>query len=43
MGKPVEILALSLLLFAFAWFRHRSNIVKLLKGQENKLGGRRQL
>lgn len=43
MGRPVEILVLSLLLFAFAWFRHRSNIVKLLKGQENKLGGRRQV
>ncbi|WP_159882978.1 glycerol-3-phosphate 1-O-acyltransferase PlsY [Paenibacillus puerhi] len=42
MGRPVEILWLSLLLFAFALFRHRSNIVKLFKGQENKLGSKRQ-
>ncbi len=37
-----EIFALSLLLFVFAWVKHRSNIVKLLKGQENKLGANKQ-
>ncbi|MEK8127417.1 glycerol-3-phosphate 1-O-acyltransferase PlsY [Paenibacillus filicis] len=42
MGRPMEIFWLSLLLFVFAWFRHRSNIVKLVKGQENKLGAKRQ-
>jgi acyl phosphate:glycerol-3-phosphate acyltransferase len=42
MGRPMEIFWLSLLLFVFAWFRHRSNIVKLMKGQENKLGAKRQ-
>ncbi|SDC39898.1 glycerol-3-phosphate acyltransferase PlsY [Paenibacillus sp. UNCCL117] len=42
LGRPAEILWLSLLLFVFAWFRHRSNIVKLMKGQENKLGAKRQ-
>ncbi|WP_281886893.1 glycerol-3-phosphate 1-O-acyltransferase PlsY [Paenibacillus sp. YYML68] len=41
MGVPYEILLLSLVLFVFAWFRHRSNIVKLLKGQENKLGSKK--
>lgn len=43
MGLPNEILVLSLLLFVFAWFKHRSNIVKLLKGNENKLGAKKQL
>lgn len=38
MHKPTEILALSLVLFVFAWVRHRSNIVKLATGKENKLG-----
>ncbi|MBU7315901.1 glycerol-3-phosphate 1-O-acyltransferase PlsY [Paenibacillus oleatilyticus] len=38
-----EIFALSLLLFVFAWVKHRSNIVKLLKGQENKLGAKKQV
>ena len=30
----------SLIIMALAWFRHRTNIVKLVKGQENKLGVR---
>ncbi|MCR8634447.1 glycerol-3-phosphate 1-O-acyltransferase PlsY [Paenibacillus radicis (ex Xue et al. 2023)] len=38
MHYPIEIFYFSLLVFAFAWIRHRSNIVRLLKGQENKLG-----
>ncbi|WP_088833441.1 glycerol-3-phosphate 1-O-acyltransferase PlsY [Paenibacillus tyrfis] len=38
-----EIFVLSLLLFVFAWVKHRSNIVKLLKGQENKLGAKKQV
>ncbi|WP_177237630.1 glycerol-3-phosphate 1-O-acyltransferase PlsY [Paenibacillus sp. 1_12] len=41
MGRPMEIFVLSLILFVFAWYRHRSNIVKLLKGQENKLGAKK--
>jgi glycerol-3-phosphate acyltransferase PlsY len=41
MGRPTEIFVLSLVLFVFAWYRHRSNIGKLLKGQENKLGAKR--
>lgn len=42
MDRPTEIFILSLLLFAFAWLRHRGNIVRLLKGQENKLGSNKQ-
>ncbi|CAG7611760.1 Glycerol-3-phosphate acyltransferase [Paenibacillus solanacearum] len=42
MGYPVAIFILSLLLFVFAWVRHRSNIGKLLTGTENKLGAKRQ-
>jgi glycerol-3-phosphate acyltransferase PlsY len=30
-------LSFAVLICVFAWYRHRSNIVKLLKGQENKL------
>jgi glycerol-3-phosphate acyltransferase PlsY len=41
MGRPTEIIVSSLVLFVFAWYRHRSNIVKLLKGQENKLGAKK--
>jgi glycerol-3-phosphate acyltransferase PlsY len=41
MGRPTEIIVLSLVLFVFAWYRHRSNIVKLLNGQENKLGAKK--
>jgi acyl phosphate:glycerol-3-phosphate acyltransferase len=43
MDRPAEIFVLSLLFFLFAWVRHRSNIVKLLKGQENKLGAKKQV
>ncbi|OXM88282.1 acyl-phosphate glycerol 3-phosphate acyltransferase [Paenibacillus rigui] len=41
MGYPKEVFWLSLLLFAFAAFRHRTNIVKLIKGQENKIGSKK--
>lgn len=41
MREPMEIFWLSLFVFVFAWVRHRSNIVKLIKGQENKLGSKK--
>lgn len=41
MGYPIEVFWLSILLFAFAVFRHRTNIVKLVKGQENKIGSKK--
>ncbi|MCZ8520552.1 MULTISPECIES: glycerol-3-phosphate 1-O-acyltransferase PlsY [Paenibacillus] len=41
MGRSVEVLVLSLLLFVFAWVKHRTNIVKLLQGKENKLGAKK--
>lgn len=36
--RDVPVLVLGLLVAAFAFLRHRSNISKLMKGQENKLG-----
>ncbi|MDF2924374.1 MAG: acyl-phosphate glycerol 3-phosphate acyltransferase [Paenibacillaceae bacterium] len=36
--RPWPIFLLSLLIAVFAFVRHRSNISKLMKGQENKLG-----
>lgn len=41
MNQPDEILWASLLLCLFAFIRHRTNIVKLLKGKENKLGSKK--
>lgn len=41
LSYPSELVWGSLLIMAFAWYRHRSNIVKLVKGQENKLGSRK--
>lgn len=38
MNRPNEILWASLLLCVFAFVRHRTNIVKIAKGKENKLG-----
>jgi len=38
-----ELLWVSLLIFAYAFIRHRSNIVKLVKGQESKLGGKKEV
>jgi acyl phosphate:glycerol-3-phosphate acyltransferase len=37
MNKPKEILWLSLVVFVFAYVRHRTNIVKLWNGKENKI------
>lgn len=34
---PAEILYISVIIFVFAAVRHRANIVKLARGQENKL------
>ncbi|NDI34337.1 glycerol-3-phosphate 1-O-acyltransferase PlsY [Chengkuizengella sediminis] len=33
-----EVLYLSIFIWIFAWFRHRSNIVRLIQGQEGKVG-----
>ncbi|WP_127585302.1 glycerol-3-phosphate 1-O-acyltransferase PlsY [Paenibacillus koleovorans] len=41
MGRPTEIVIASLVIAAFAYFRHRTNIVKLIQGKENKLGSRK--
>lgn len=38
MGRPPEVLTISVLVAVFSFVRHRSNIVRLAKGQENKLG-----
>jgi len=40
LNYPTEILIGSLVIMVFAWLRHRTNIVKLLRGQENKLGSK---
>lgn len=41
MREPLEIIITMLIIFAFAFYRHRSNIVRLWKGKENKLGSKR--
>jgi acyl phosphate:glycerol-3-phosphate acyltransferase len=41
LNMEIELLWVSLFIFVYAFVRHRSNIVKLVKGQENKLGGKR--
>ena len=41
MDRPLPILWISILLCAFAFLRHRTNIVKLIQGKENKLGQKR--
>ena len=38
MNGSSEIVWASLVLAVLAWYRHRSNIAKLLRGEENKLG-----
>lgn len=40
MGKPVEVIAISVLVAVFSFVRHRSNIVRLVKGNENKIGAK---
>ncbi|WP_274651662.1 glycerol-3-phosphate 1-O-acyltransferase PlsY [Paenibacillus humicola] len=39
--KPMALLWASLVICVFAFIRHRSNIVKLLNGTENKLGAKK--
>jgi len=41
MGRPNEIFIGSLIIGIFAFVRHRSNIVKLVRGQEHKIGSKR--
>ncbi|MNI50806.1 Glycerol-3-phosphate acyltransferase [compost metagenome] len=41
MERPNEILWASLLLCFFAFYRHRTNVIKLIKGNENKLGSKK--
>ncbi|WP_248925409.1 glycerol-3-phosphate 1-O-acyltransferase PlsY [Paenibacillus hamazuiensis] len=41
MGRPTEVFWASLVLAVFAFVRHRSNIVKLLRGTENKIGSKK--
>lgn len=41
MNRPHEILWASLLLCIFAFVRHRTNIVKIVQGKENKLGAKK--
>jgi acyl phosphate:glycerol-3-phosphate acyltransferase len=40
MGRPPEIVWASLIICVFAFVRHRSNIVKLIQGRENKIGSK---
>lgn len=40
MNVPVEIIVAMIVIFVLAVYRHRSNIVRLLKGEENKLGSK---
>ncbi|WP_409346590.1 glycerol-3-phosphate 1-O-acyltransferase PlsY [Paenibacillus sp. MBLB4367] len=42
MDKPMPLLWASLVLAVFAFVRHRTNIVKLVQGKENKLGAKKQ-
>jgi glycerol-3-phosphate acyltransferase PlsY len=41
MHRPIEIFLASLLLGLFMFIRHRTNIIKLLEGRENKLGAKK--
>jgi glycerol-3-phosphate acyltransferase PlsY len=41
MNRPYEVIWASLLIALFAFIRHRSNIVKLIQGKENKLGAKK--
>jgi len=42
LDMEIELLWISLFIFVYAVVRHRNNIVKLIKGQENKLGGKKE-
>lgn len=41
-GRPVELVWFAVFVMALATYRHRSNIDRLLKGTENKLGSRKR-
>ncbi|GIP32375.1 glycerol-3-phosphate 1-O-acyltransferase PlsY [Paenibacillus sp. J2TS4] len=41
MGEPAAVLVGSLLIALFSFVRHRTNIVKLIRKQENKLGNKK--
>lgn len=41
MHRETEVLIGSIIIGLFAFIRHRTNIVKLVKGQENKLGSKK--
>jgi acyl phosphate:glycerol-3-phosphate acyltransferase len=41
MGRPAPYLAASIVICLFAFVRHRSNIAKLVKGNENKIGSKK--
>lgn len=43
MGDSAEILTASIIFAVFAFVRHRTNIVKLAQGRENKLSGRKPM
>lgn len=42
LGRPWEVFWASLLLCIFAFVRHRSNIVKIVQGKENKIGSKQK-
>jgi glycerol-3-phosphate acyltransferase PlsY len=42
MNRPHEIFLASILIFIFALVRHRTNIIKLIQGRENKIGAKRE-
>ncbi len=41
MDRPMPYLTASIVICLFAFLRHRSNIMKLLQGKENKLGSKK--
>jgi acyl phosphate:glycerol-3-phosphate acyltransferase len=41
MGRPNEVLFASIIVCLFAFFRHRTNIAKLLQGKENRIGSKK--
>jgi glycerol-3-phosphate acyltransferase PlsY len=41
MDRPNEVLLASIIVCLFAFFRHRTNIAKLLQGKENRIGSKK--
>ena len=41
-GYCYELYGIAVLLTALAWYRHRENIKRLVKGTENKFGSKRK-